>query len=124
MDHTVIFHIDGPVLVANPENLNQVSGLGLGLPYDGNGMEWRRKSRDLLVWGSATAQPEDTAFHHFTETQAAKSSLHTNDRGTRPLLLPPSLLKPPRLTVPAPNAQLRLHTCPVISKGAPVSISP
>lgn len=28
MDHTVIFHIDGPVLIANSENLNQVSRSG------------------------------------------------------------------------------------------------
>ena len=28
VNHTIVFHIDGPVLIANPKNLNQVSRSG------------------------------------------------------------------------------------------------
>lgn len=37
MDHTVVFHVDGPVLVANSENLNQVSRSGFWFA-----LEWKK----------------------------------------------------------------------------------
>ena len=93
MNHTIVFHIDGPVLIANPKNLNQVSRSGFWfILWWKNKIKWDftcpGNCRDP-VWGSATTPCEDTAFHHITETQAVRGSLHTNDWRTHPLLPPP-----------------------------------
>lgn len=43
MDHITISHIDGPVLIANAENLNQVSGFGFFTKLQHKNPRWCRQ---------------------------------------------------------------------------------